>query len=154
MNLMNSRRTPISPDYPTCDECYVKLLIYPDALHPDEVSQILNLEPTKKNIIGTKITNSRGRVREITIAGWFLSSENYVNSKDLRDHLDWLLNKIEPSSKALKQLQGYSNMIMGIDCVWRSLAGHGGPVLWPEQMQRMSELNLECGFDIYFVGEE
>ena len=43
---------------------------------------------------------------------------------------------------------------MGIDCVWRSLAGHGGPVLWPEQMKKMSRLNLECSFDIYFVNDE
>lgn len=107
----------------------------------------------QKNIVGTKITNSHGRTREIVIAGWFLSSKGYVNSKDLRDHLDWLLTRVEPSAGALKKLQNCPNVTMGIDCVWRSLAGHGGPVLWPEQMNRMSTLNLECSFDIYFVGD-
>lgn len=48
MNSINYRRTPVSPDYPSCDECYATLLIYPDLIHPDEVSRILDLEPTKK----------------------------------------------------------------------------------------------------------
>ena len=154
MKSISSRRTPVSPEYPSCDECYASLLIYPDLVHPDEVSRILNLEPTNKNIVGTQVTNSRGRVREITIAGWFLSSKGYVHSKDLREHLNWLLTRIEPSSDALSILQDYHGVTMSIDCVWRSLAGNGGPVLWPEQMKRMSALNLECGFDIYFVGDE
>ncbi|WP_338129451.1 DUF4279 domain-containing protein [Xenorhabdus bovienii] len=88
------------------------------------------------------------------MAGWLLSSENYVNSKDIRDHLDWLLNKISKSSEGLKQLQNTDKVTMKIDCVWRSIAWHGGPTLWPEQMKIMSDLGLECSFDIYFVGEE
>ncbi|CDG89175.1 DUF4279 domain-containing protein [Xenorhabdus bovienii] len=151
---IKSRETPVNPDYPTCDECYAKLMIYPEYIHPDEVSSLLQLEPTKKNIVGTKITSSSGRTREIKIAGWLLSSENYVNSKDIRDHLDWLLNKISKSSEGLKQLQNTDKVTMRIDCVWRSIAWHGGPTLWPEQMKIMSDLGLECSFDIYFVGEE
>ncbi|MBI6549795.1 DUF4279 domain-containing protein [Xenorhabdus lircayensis] len=153
MSRITSRRTPISPNYPSCDECYAKLLIYPGDVHPDEVSSLLLLEPTKKNIVGTQIVNRLGRVKEIKVSGWFLSSENYVNSKDLRDHLNWILDRIRPSSGGLKQLQNIDGVTMGIDCVWRSIAGHGGPTLWPEQMQAMSELGLECSFDIYFVGD-
>ena len=71
---MNSRKTLRSSDYEGCEECRVSLLIYPNEyIHPDEVSNILQLEPTKKNIIGTVVTNSLGRTRKITVAGWFLS---------------------------------------------------------------------------------
>lgn len=105
MDEFPSRRRLLSPDYLSCDECYAKLLINPlNDFHPDEVSKILDFEPIEKNIIGTKITNSLGRTREIKISGWFLSSEDYVGSKDLQGYLDWLLNKIEPLSKGLMQL--------------------------------------------------
>ena len=29
-----------------------------------------------------------------------------------------------------------------------------GPTLWPEQMQPMADLNLECSFDISFFGDD
>lgn len=154
MILIKSRRTPISPEYPSCYECYATLLIYPNDIHPDRVSEFLKIQPTHKNIIGTKSVNRIGKIREIKTSGWFLSSKGYVTSKDLREHLDWLLNKIISSKDALEKLQACENVTMGINCVWRSLAGHGGPVLWPEQMKIMSILNLECGFDIYFVDDE
>lgn len=54
MSKSSSRITSISPDYETCLECRVSLLIYPDKIHPDDVSSILNMEPTQKNIIGEK----------------------------------------------------------------------------------------------------
>ncbi|MBC9132008.1 DUF4279 domain-containing protein [Frischella sp. Ac48] len=154
MISINSRRTPISPEYPSCDECYAALLIYPNDIHPDKITELLKIEPTQKNIIGTKSINRIGRIKEIKTSGWFLSSKDYVISRDLREHLDWLLNKIAPCKEPLEKLQTNKNVTMGIDCVWRSLAGHGGPVIWPEQMKIMCELNLECSFDIYFVNDE
>lgn len=150
MNSISSRRTPINPDYPTCDECYAALFVYPGERHPDEVSQLLNMEPTRKNVAGTTIINSSGRQRKIPISGWFLSSEGKVKSKDLRDHINWLLNKIYAAKAGIKQLQGMEGLELGINCTWPSLAGHGGPTLWPEQMKIIAELELECTFDIYF----
>ena len=150
---INSRRTPILSNYEGCDECRASLLIYPDYVHPDDVSRILKLEPKKKNVIGKEITNSLGRTRKITVSGWFLSSEKFVQSKDIRDHLDWLLRKILPSKNGLMQLQNIEGIKMGIDCVWWAKGG-GGPTLWPEQMKIMADLNLECAFDISFYNSK
>lgn len=83
-----------------------------------------------------------------------LSTEKLVNSKDIREHLDWLLYKLEPKSSNIAKLQILEDISMAIDCVWRSLNWHGGPTLWPEQMKAMANLGLECAFDIYFVGNE
>lgn len=154
MNVTNSRLNPIASDNYNCYECYAQLLIYPGEVHPDEVSDALNLEATKVNVIGDTLTNSLGRVREIKLAGWFLSSECYVKSKDLREHLNWLLDKLNPVSDELKKLQNIDNVTMTLCCVWRSRYGHGGPVLWPEQMKNISDLNLECSFDVYFNSDD
>ncbi|AWK44584.1 hypothetical protein AA106_21110 [Photorhabdus laumondii subsp. laumondii] len=125
-------------------------MIYPGMMHPDNVSRLLKLEPTQKNIVGTTVTNSRGKTREIKLSSWFLSSKSYVESKDLRDHIDWLLRKLNQSEIGLKQLQRTEGISITLSCVWRSKFGHSGPVLWPEQMRSISDLDLECSFDIYF----
>ena len=60
-------------------ECYESFRVYPEQVHPNEVSNILQIEPTEKNIVGTVKTNSLGRARIITKSGWFLSSKNILN---------------------------------------------------------------------------
>ncbi|WP_113287348.1 DUF4279 domain-containing protein [Escherichia coli] len=151
---IQSRLTPISHEYPSCDECYASLLIYTGNTHPNEISIHLELEPTSINIKGDEIITLSGKKRYAKNSYWMLSSENLVNSKDIREHLHWLLHKLGPKSSNIAKLQALENISMGIDCTWRSLNWHGGPTLWPEQMKIMANLGLECSFDIYFVGNE
>lgn len=154
MNKLKGRWVEVSSDYPSCKGCYATLTIYPKLLHPDIISEMLGLAPTRQNVIGEKVTNSIGSTREIKKSGWFLSTENIVLSKDLREHLDWILDKIEPASQAIEKLQSRKETTMSISCVWHSLAGDGGPVLWPEQMIRISNLNLELSLDFCFFVDE
>lgn len=146
-----SRITPVSSDYETCAECYVKLMIYPGEMHPDEITNVMQVRPTLINVAGEKVTNSRGLTREVKDSGWFLSTEGYVLSKDLRDHIDWVVEKISPHSESLRAVQKIDGVKVTLKCVWFSLLGHSGPVLWPEQMRALADLDLECSFDIYFV---
>ena len=37
-----------------------------------------------------------------------------------------------------------------LDCYWVSATGHGGPMLWAEQLGRLAEYGLELWFDVYF----
>lgn len=147
-----SRITPVAEDYESCAECYVKLVIYAGNEHPDTVTLLMQVKPTHINIEGDEVKNSRGLIRRIKSSSWILSSENMIQSKDLRDHIDWLVNEIFPSRKSLKQVQAIEGIKMTVKCVWFSLLGHSGPVLWPEQMRALADLDLECSFDIYFVG--
>lgn len=64
MIMKNSRLNPIESENSNCYECYAQLLIYPAEIHPDEVSDALNLQATKVNVIGDIVTNSLGKVRE------------------------------------------------------------------------------------------
>lgn len=148
-----SRITPIAPNFESCVECFSRLTIYPGARHPDVITNMLNIQPTMINVVGDKVTNTRGRTREVMVSGWFLSTENIVVSKDIRQHIDWLVQAIRPRSRALKEIQEMSDMKITLRCVWFSLSGHSGPVLWPEQMKALAELDLECSFDIYFADE-
>jgi len=149
-----SRRTPYDDDYGTCLDTYCDLRVYPGELSPHEITKRLGVEPTEVNVAGEARKGSQGRERILKINGWFLSSEGRVESKDLRRHLDWLLERLQPAARGLAELQSLSGVRMSINCVWWSRSGHGGPTLWPEQMRAMADLNLECTFDVYFEGED
>jgi len=154
MSSNETRRTPYDDSYGTCERTDAKLRIYSGAMVPEEVTNRLKIKPTWTQTVGETFRNSLERERIASINGWFLSSEGMVSSLDLRRHLDWLLERLIPAKQELLELQKLSGVSMDISCIWWSAYGHGGPILWPEQMSRMSELNLECGFDLYFYGDE
>ena len=52
---------------------------------------------------------------------------------------------------ALQEMEGVR---MGVDCIWWSAYGDGGPTLWPEQMHLLADLNLECSFSVSFFGDD
>jgi hypothetical protein len=149
-----SRQTPYNDDYPTCERTFARLQISGDQLDPDVITTRLGVEPSDKQKKGEIRTNSIGRTRTIRIGGWFLSSEHQVDSKDLRRHLDWLLAILRSRADGLRSVQEMDGVVMSVNCIWWSRGGHGGPTLWPEQMRALADLNLECGFDIAFFGED
>ena len=153
MDMTKSRLTPYDPEYGTCSLTHAGLRIYSDSVAPDAMTAKLGLEPQWTMTKGLPHELPSGRKREATVNGWFLSSKDRVTSRDLRDHLDWLLDRLGPAAAGLRVLQA-EKVRMAVSCRWDSVAGHGGPTLWPEQMRRLAELNLECNFDVYLSDEE
>lgn len=153
MATTSKRLTPYDDDYPTCERTAAKLLIYTEEIEPDEISDRLGISPTRMVKKGAKSVNSLGRERTAPCSYWMLDSESSVESKDLRVHLDWILDQCTGREQALEELREVNRIRDVISCVWWSAHGHGGPTLWPRQMEAMARLNLECGFDIYFFGD-
>jgi hypothetical protein len=85
---------------------------------------------------------------------WLLDSEGVILSKDLRPHLDWIIDKVRPRRDALFSLQELPNVKMDVSCVWWSLHGDGGPALWPEQMLGLAKLNLEMSINLASYRDE
>jgi hypothetical protein len=112
------------------------------------------MEPTESQNKGDEIPTVRGAIRVAKVTFWSLSSERYVSSKDVRAHLDWLLDRLTNSHHGLRELQEHHEVGMSVNCVWWSRGGHGGPTLWPEQMRQLAELNLECSFEVQFYPED
>lgn len=146
------RVTPYNRAYPTCERTYCYLRIDCGHLTPGAVSESIGVSPTESEEIGRVTTNSIGRRRTASRNLWILSTEGSVNSLDLRHHLDALLQTLKPRKDELLSLQDKEKVQMSVNCIWYSV-GHGGPVLWPEQMAGLAELNVECGFDIFFLDE-
>lgn len=141
-------------DYATCEKCYVSLLIYPNDFLVLDITQGMNIQPKRSFQKGDIWITSRGikKIHENSL--WELSSENFVNSLDIRRHLDWLLNELKPSKNYLLHLQRDEKIQMYVKGIWWSKYGDGGPMIWPKHMALLAEMNLELGFEISFFGKD
>ena len=128
---------PYVDDYAACEFTCAKLVVVAVGQPSSVVSERLGLEPTAVSGGGAHLA---------------FSSERVVASRDVRRHLDWLLDRIEPVAPALRDLQRDPDVRTSVRCVWWSKGAHGGPTLWPEQLVRLAALGLELGFDVCFFG--
>jgi len=92
-----SRITLVSPEFKACAECYVKLMIYPGGMSLEEITRLMTVVLTPIDVAGSSVANSRGVTRRVKESGWFLSTEGYFLSKDIREHVDWLVKNHSPS---------------------------------------------------------
>lgn len=135
------------PDYASCSYTHVWLRVMHQDLNPDEVTALLRVSPTYVQEAGDPATVKPGY--KVRPAGWFLESENHVRSRDCRDHIQWLLDRVAGSAAALRELssRGY---LVDICCRWDSSWGHGGPTMDPAQMSQLGQLGVDFWFDVYF----
>jgi hypothetical protein len=82
------------------------------------------------------------------VNGYFYSTKNVVDSKDLRRHLDYLIEIFKNKVEILNEIQAEGNQV-DLVCYWVSQNGHGGPTLSPKQIVEIGKLNIEIWFDIY-----
>jgi hypothetical protein len=149
-----NRFSPVDDSDSSCDRTDAELCIY--NIDPDVVTQKLGVIPTGSQKKGAPRIMPSGVERIGRINSWVLSSEESgVSSKDLRTHLDWLLDKVEPAATQLQELQQITSAKMAIRCAWWSAEDNGGgTTLWPEQMERMAKLNLECDISFAYYGKD
>ncbi len=153
--IIESRLTPIDDEYKTCERTAATLRIATGAMPPDNVTELLGITPTGITVLGQPSQVASRRVlHRGGVNLWWLDSESFVISKDLRRHVDGIIKVVYPSKEALFRLQEMAEVKMDVSCVWWSRYGDGGPALWPEQMLRLAELNLEISVACAFYGEE
>ncbi len=128
-------------EYKTCAQTYATLCIY--GLSPEDVTAGLGLTAT----IGQHQGDLRYGARA-TVDGWFLGSKGLVESKDLRRHLDWVLDQLLPQREALEDLVRRGARV-AMSCYWLSALGQGGPMVSPTQSKKLGDLGIEIWFDLY-----
>jgi len=139
-------------DYPTCKDTYASFNVYPRDFDPSEITNCLSLKPTYTTKKGD-VERPRDRDDTYVIVSklnfWSFSTKGKVLSKDVRRHIDWLLDHLTPKQSTIINLQKQACQ-MNISCYWVSKHGHGGPILSPSQMEKLARLNIEIHFDCYF----
>lgn len=131
--------------YATCARTCATLRVYCGVDSPESITEKLGIEPSS-----IQPAEQRQEGRTDRPAAWFLTSEHQVDSRDVRRHVDWLLSRLRGTSAAFEALR-QRGVRADVFCYWLSASGHGGPILSPKQMSALSELELEIGFDVYFL---
>lgn len=147
----------------TCHHCRAKFLILTGNLHPNIITETLNIVPTIKRVKGEYIDIAKDRKKEIKKSLWFLISDSDVKSKNIIHHITWLINKFHGMQKIpfylgtqLNKLSIASSSVpnkisIGIACSWYPMYDHGGPILSPKIMASLAQLNVNFSLDIYFT---
>ncbi len=128
-------------DYSACERTYATLRIYPSSISTYEISKLLGLKPTQTSLAGVKSA--------LHVNGWFLSTQEQIESRDCRRHIDWLLDQIESVQDDFIELLT-KEVEVDIFCFWVSSTGNGGPTISPHQMGRLVKFNLIVSWDIWF----
>lgn len=139
--------------YPTCYETHATFRLFHEQLDPSRISERLGLEPTSQQRRGEHLHPDPRHDVPAMVGGWFLSTGTKVDSKDIRRHIDWLVEMLGPRREQLEQLRE-EGVHMDVHCYWGSAAGHGGPTLSAAQMEQLARLGLDVWFDVYFVGDD
>jgi hypothetical protein len=119
-------------------------------LDPDSVTGLLGITPSEQGWPGDR----RGRDGPIEYGYWGLSSEGHVMSEDLADHIEWLLNRLEPArSHLLDLLDGPHRS--DIFCFWEALPDSeglsAGLRFSASLLRRISSFNIALDLDIYLA---
>ena len=149
-----TRMTPKNKNYQSCERTSASLSVFTGDENPEVVTQLLGVEPTRIVVKGREFTNSVGLTRIEPNNIWKIKSEDFVDSRDLRDHLDWVLGLLLPVREKFEGLHERDGYQMRVACSWWSKDGGGGPALWPEQMLGLAQLNLELSLGFAYYGDD
>jgi len=131
-------------DYATCFRTHATLRVFVRDLSHDAISRLLGCDPTSTKQAGDPIGPQASR----DLAGWFLDSAEHVESRDLRRHVDFVLDSVDLDE--LAAMTAERGAIADVFCFWESKSGHGGPELEPGQMSRFVRAGIGIGIDVYF----
>jgi hypothetical protein len=144
---VGNRDDSYNDEYPTCARTHASVRVFSDAHTPNAIGLVLGTDGTSSHLRGEGFGN-RGLTRKTN--AWFLSSEDQVTSKDLRRHIDWLLDRLPVAPDAVQTLAREGARI-DVFCYWLSKSGHGGPALSAPQMERLARLGLTISLDVYLL---
>jgi|307.fasta_scaffold11764_3 hypothetical protein len=120
-----------------------------DRLDPDEISQILHIQPTK-------ITKKGERGRQVNI--WYLSTDKLIPGNELMDHIGFLLYLLFPAPGdvrrviTLRDLLKRKHLESHVTCFWHGKSRVRKPVV-PEVVHKLFEL-ISADIQTDFASEE
>lgn len=126
-------------------------------LDPVRITKATGLIPDRIAKRGEERRNYAGDLMEPHEQGfWMMSSDGKVNSKDINDHIGYLLELLLPHQDLFRKVVDEMNGETFFDVLWTSnyLYAGTGPVISVDSIRGMSDLRASIGFDIYQDDQE
>ena len=123
-------------------------------LDPSLVTRALHRDPTSSARAGDpRITRWGATLAPHVEGSWVLSSEPFVSSKDVNDHLRFVLDALLPHRDAVLAFAKGGEVFVSV--MWSStyLYAGTGPLIDATCIEGLAALRAGLGFDIYQVDE-
>jgi Domain of unknown function (DUF4279) len=124
---------------------YATLILRGKELDPQVVTDQLGIKPSKSFKRGDKRTEQKKWHHGF----WGLTSDEVIQSTDLADHIEWLMNQIEPVRQNLLKIMNEKDINAEISCLLILSTDHDELYLKPEILYKISSLGLQLNLDIY-----
>jgi len=118
--------------------------IFGDALQPKEIASALGLRATHEYLKGELFDPKSTSVRRES--GWLLESP-LGKRRDMVDHLNWLLDALEPKRDVIGELS--RKYRVDLFCGFGSMNGQGGFTLDSVVLARLANLGVPLALDLY-----
>ena len=133
----------------------VGFILSGEKLSPAEITESLGIEPDHSANRGDERRGYRGVLIAPHSEGfWRIDTEGKVQSKDINDHLRFLLGRLLPHEEKIVRFveAGYESFV---DVLWEStyLYAGTGPLIESECIVGIGRLKAGMGFDIYQIDE-
>jgi hypothetical protein len=128
-----------------CAETGARLNIYSDHLSPEEITAIMQVEPTVCVRKGDAPSDDKDAS---TSTIWSFTTYATSNSKESRRHLDLVIAMLEGKDEAVNKLRK-EGCAMHLAIHWVPASTGGGPWFNPIQMIRLGSLGVAVW--VYFI---
>jgi len=121
-------------------------------LEPMMITQSTGLHPDKMAKRGEERRNYVGHLITPHDEGfWMISSEGKISSKDINEHINFLLKLLLPHRETFLRVIDEMNGETFFDVLWTSnyLYAGTGPIISRHALRGISDLGASIGFDIY-----
>ena len=127
-----------------CLETYASIRVFSASVHPDEITRLLEIEPTIARPIDPASEYRNRRENHY----WDWESRSSAPLQDGLGHINAVLDTLDGKGTALSRLKDRGCEI-DICCYWVS-SGQGGPSLDLRTLERLTRLGLPIWWDVYF----
>ena len=132
-------------------ETYAIFGLVGDSLNLNEIELRLKIKPSFVRQKG-EILKSRSRLLKREQEIWVISSKGQLNTTSLERHIMFIMERLEPVNKEILELVSQSSLIAYFHCYWQPGGFLGGPVLSPEILEKIGNLNayLDFGWELLY----
>ena len=120
------------------------LRISGETLRPDEIDSQLGIKSTRTHLRGEPRSSRTKLLWKHSL--WLLESQLTDDSEPV-EHLNWLLNLLEPKASVIKSLSGTFHV--DLFCGFSSDSGQGGFTLDSVTLDRLARLGIPLTLDLY-----
>jgi hypothetical protein len=139
----------MASSHPSVTRTWATFRIWGKYLDPADVTSRLKITPSRSFKAGDP--HGEQGVYQWKHGYWGLTSEERMSSTDLGEHLEWLLDQLEPIKHELQTLIQESDNRADLFCFWESESINPRLGLNPSILGRIAALNLRLDLDIYFA---